>query len=67
MSKIRRNIKKYVENMIGYEEICRYIGFHTPYRLWNLEKFRALPLYRLWYLGKIPSPSFLLGCKMDSS
>ena len=29
-------MKKYVENMKEYEEICRYIEFGTPISIWAL-------------------------------
>ena len=66
-------MKKYVENIEEYEEICQYIGFGTPisiwaffrappsYNFWDLKKFRIHPLYMGLVLGKIPRPSFLLG------
>jgi len=38
------NMKKYVKNMMEYEEICRYIGSCSP----------------IWALGLGKIPSFLL-------
>ena len=44
-----KNMKEYGENMKKYVDI---LDFAPPYRLWELEKFRALPLHRLWELKK---------------
>ena len=40
-------MKKYVENVKEYEEICRYMGFGIPICIWALG------------LGKIPSTAFI--------
>ena len=45
MKEYVKNMKKYVENLKEYEEIRRLIGSSC---LWDLEKFQALPLHRLW-------------------
>ena len=46
MWKIKRNTKKYVENIGKYEEIReKYEGIPLLDRLWDLEKFRELFLY----------------------
>ena len=42
------NMKKEVENMKEYEEICRYIGFGAPLSIWALG------------LRKIPSTAFMV-------
>ena len=68
MKEYTENTKEYVENVKEYEEICRYIGFDTPfiwtlglrkipisppsYRRWDLEKFHAEPPSELWDLKK---------------
>ena len=50
MTEYVENMKEY-DMMKEYEEIiCHYIGFGTSISIWTLG------------LGKIPRPSFLLGC-----
>ena len=49
MKEYVKNTKKYVENLMEYEEICRYIGFGTPISIWALG------------LGKIPISPPLYG------
>ena len=47
-------MKEYVKSMKEYEEICQYIEFGTPISIWalGLEKFRAPPSDSLWDLEK---------------
>ena len=47
MKEYEGNIKKEVENMKEYEEICQYIGFGTLISIWALG------------LKKIPSTAFI--------
>ena len=54
-----KNMKKYVENLKEYEEICQYIlDLYGP---WDLKKFRVPSLYSFWDLEKFRILPFYVG------
>ena len=68
-------MKKYVEDMRKYEENMKEYAenkkeYPSLYRLWNLEQFRALPLYvgfGTWKNSGPPLPVWALGLQNIST